>query len=37
MKKTSIFFTAGRYEFTNKGFDIFIDALANLRSRIERH
>ncbi|KAL1117747.1 hypothetical protein AAG570_004062 [Ranatra chinensis] len=30
LDKTLYFFTAGRYEFTNKGADIFIEALARL-------
>ncbi|XP_075218936.1 glycogen [starch] synthase isoform X2 [Lycorma delicatula] len=30
LEKTLYFFTAGRYEFTNKGADIFIEALARL-------
>jgi len=30
LEKTLYFFTAGRYEFSNKGADIFIEALARL-------
>lgn len=30
LDKTLYFFTAGRYEFGNKGADIFIEALARL-------
>lgn len=30
MEKTLYFFTAGRYEFSNKGADVFIEALARL-------
>lgn len=30
LDKTLYFFTAGRYEFTNKGCDMFIEALARL-------
>ncbi|HIH19071.1 TPA: hypothetical protein HA225_03765 [Candidatus Micrarchaeota archaeon] len=29
-------YISGRYEFTNKGFDIFIDALAKLNSRLKK-
>lgn len=30
LDKTLYFFTAGRYEFSNKGCDLFIEALARL-------
>lgn len=33
--KTQIFFTAGRNEYQNKGIDLFIDALAKLRDRLD--
>jgi len=31
-----IFFTAGRYEFRNKGYDIFIEALGKLNERMKK-
>jgi glycosyltransferase involved in cell wall biosynthesis len=30
------FYTSGRYEFTNKGFDVFIEALGKLNARLEK-
>ncbi len=30
-----VLFTSGRYEFTNKGFDLFIDAIAELNNRLK--
>lgn len=35
LDKTLIFFTAGRYEFHNKGGDLFIEALARLNHRLQ--
>lgn len=34
LDQTLYFFTAGRYEYTNKGFDVFIDALRQLNERM---
>lgn len=34
MDKTFIFFTSGRYEFSNKGMDVLIDSLAELNRRL---
>jgi len=31
-----IFFTSGRYEFRNKGYDVFIDALGELNERMKK-
>jgi glycogen synthase len=31
-----VFFTSGRYEFRNKGYDVFIDALGRLNSRMKK-
>ncbi len=36
LEKTLIFFIAGRYEFHDKGIDIFIKALANLNERLKK-
>lgn len=36
LEKTLYFFLAGRYEFTNKGADIFIESLARLNHKYER-
>ncbi|NJL43757.1 MAG: hypothetical protein HC945_00310 [Nitrosarchaeum sp.] len=35
MSHTLIFFIVGRYEFHNKGFDIFIDALGRLNQKLQ--
>lgn len=35
LDKTIYVFTAGRYEFTNKGGDIFIEALSRLNRRLK--
>jgi len=35
LDKTLYFFTSGRYEFTNKGADMFIEALARLNFYIK--
>ena len=35
LDKTLYFFTSGRYEFTNKGADMFIEALARLNYYIK--
>ncbi|KIH69225.1 hypothetical protein ANCDUO_00432 [Ancylostoma duodenale] len=35
LDKTLYFFTAGRYEFTNKGGDFFIEALARLNYKLQ--
>lgn len=35
LEETLYFFTAGRYEFTNKGADLFIEALARLNHYIK--
>jgi glycogen(starch) synthase len=35
LDKTAYFFSAGRYEFRNKGFDLTIDALAQLNGRLK--
>ncbi|KAJ1675935.1 glycogen synthase isoform 1 [Spiromyces aspiralis] len=35
LDKTLYFFTAGRYEFRNKGIDMFIDGLARLNQRLK--
>lgn len=35
LDKTIYLFTAGRYEFTNKGGDFFIEALARLNYRLK--
>ena len=35
LDKTLFFFTAGRYEFGNKGADIFIEALARLNHMLK--
>lgn len=35
LDRTLYFFTAGRYEYRNKGFDVFIDALAELNQRLK--
>jgi len=35
LDKTLYFFTSGRYEFTNKGGDMFIEALARLNYYIK--
>ena len=35
LERTLYFFTAGRYEYRNKGIDIFIDALAELNRRLK--
>lgn len=39
LEKTLYFFTAGRYEFSNKGADIFIEALARLNHylKVSKH
>lgn len=37
LNKTLYFFTAGRYEYRNKGFDIFIEALHRLNERLKEH
>jgi glycogen synthase len=36
MWDSMIFFTSGRYEFRNKGYDVFIDALGKLNQRMKR-
>ncbi len=36
MEQTLIFFTAARYEFHDKGIDVFIDALANLNEQLKK-
>lgn len=35
LEKTLYFFTAGRYEYRNKGIDVFIEALARLNHRLK--
>jgi glycogen(starch) synthase len=35
LTKTLYFFTAGRYEYRNKGFDVFIEALHRLNQRLK--
>ena len=35
LEKTILFFTSGRYEFQNKGMDVFIDALAALNKKLQ--
>jgi glycogen(starch) synthase len=35
LDKTLYFFIAGRYEFTNKGADMFIEALARLNHMLK--
>lgn len=35
LDKTLYFFIAGRYEFTNKGADVFIEALARLNHMLK--
>ncbi|VDM61334.1 unnamed protein product [Angiostrongylus costaricensis] len=35
LDRTLYFFTAGRYEFTNKGGDVFIEALARLNCKLQ--
>jgi len=35
LDKTLYFFTSGRYEFTNKGGDMFVEALARLNYYIK--
>jgi len=35
LKNYPIIFTSGRYEFFNKGFDLFIDSLGNLNKRLK--
>jgi len=35
LEKTLFFFTSGRYEFQNKGIDVFIDALGTLNERLK--
>lgn len=35
LSKTLYFFTAGRYEYRNKGFDVFIEALHRLNQRLK--
>lgn len=35
LDKTLYFFTAGRYEFSNKGGDFFIEALARLNHMLK--
>lgn len=37
LTKTLYFFTAGRYEYRNKGFDVFIEALHRLNQRLKEH
>ena len=37
LDKTLYFFTAGRYEFGNKGADIFIESLARLNHQVSLH
>lgn len=34
LNRTLYFFTAGRYEYRNKGYDVFIDSLAELNQRL---
>ncbi len=36
VKNCPVLFTAGRYEFENKGYDIFIDALGELNRRLNK-
>lgn len=36
LDKTIYFFTSGRYEFRNKGFDLTLDALASLNDRLKQ-
>ncbi|MEO8474401.1 MAG: glycosyltransferase [Chryseolinea sp.] len=36
LDRTLYFFTSGRYEFRNKGFDVAIDALSKLNQRLKR-
>ncbi|OYT27784.1 MAG: hypothetical protein B6U97_00535 [Candidatus Altiarchaeales archaeon ex4484_96] len=36
LNKTLIFFTTGRYEFHNKGFDLFIESLAKLNRKLKK-
>ena len=35
LDKTLYFFTAGRYEFSNKGADVFIESLARLNHHLK--
>lgn len=37
LQRTLYVFTAGRYEYRNKGIDVFIDALAELNRRLKAH
>jgi glycogen(starch) synthase len=37
LDQTLYLFTAGRYEFRNKGFDVFIEALYELNNRLKAH
>ena len=37
LTKTLYFFTAGRYEYRNKGFDVFIEALHRLNQRLKEN
>ena len=37
LEKTLYLFTAGRYEFSNKGADVFIEAIARLNHSLKVH
>ncbi|MFM1912190.1 MAG: hypothetical protein RIR51_28 [Bacteroidota bacterium] len=37
LENTLYFFTSGRYEFTNKGYNLCIDALAELNKKMKKH
>lgn len=37
LENTLYFFTSGRYEYTNKGYNLCIDALAELNKKLKKH